>query len=145
MADYMENDMSPSEIIARGHRPEDVKRVVELIPEGTRVPHEFRGRFAYAYENMTAVRVEVTEGAGSRRDEVAVIGKPDPVRTEIVKAVIVLKQGVAGTEALKAEIQNMVRQRLSTHSYPREIDFVASLPKTPSGKIQRFILRGEAR
>ena len=47
--------------------------------------------------------------------EVAVIGKPDPVRTEIVKAVIVLKQGVAGTEALKAEIQNMVRQRLSTH------------------------------
>ena len=77
--------------------------------------------------------------------EVAVIGKPDPVRTEIVKAVIVLKQGVAGTEALKAEIQNMVRQRLSTHSYPREIDFVVALPKTPSGKIQRFILRGEAR
>ena len=77
--------------------------------------------------------------------EVAVIGKPDPVRTEIVKAVIVLKQGVAGTEALKAEIQNMVRQRLSTHSYPREIDFVTALPKTPSGKIQRFILRGEAR
>jgi acetyl-CoA synthetase len=77
--------------------------------------------------------------------EVAVIGKPDPVRTEIVKAVIVLKQGVAGTEALKAEIQNMVRQRLSTHSYPREIDFVASLPKTPSGKIQRFILRGDTR
>ena len=77
--------------------------------------------------------------------EVAVIGKPDPVRTEIVKAVIVLKQGVEGTEALKAEIQHMVRQRLSTHSYPREIDFVAALPKTPSGKIQRFILRGDAR
>jgi len=77
--------------------------------------------------------------------EVAVIGNPDPVRTEIVKAVIVLKQGVAGTEALKAEIENMVRQRLSTHSYPREIDFVATLPKTPSGKIQRFVLRGEAR
>ena len=77
--------------------------------------------------------------------EVAVIGKPDPVRTEVVKAVIVLKQGVAGTEALKAEIQNMVRQRLSTHSYPREIDFVVALPKTPSGKIQRFILRGDTR
>ena len=77
--------------------------------------------------------------------EVAVIGKSDPVRTEIVKAVIVLKQGVAGTEALRAEIQNMVRQRLSTHSYPREIDFVATLPKTPSGKIQRFILRGDTR
>ena len=56
--------------------------------------------------------------------EVAVIGKPDPVRTEIVKAVIVLRAGVEGTEDLKAEIQQMVRQRLSTHSYPREIDFV---------------------
>jgi acyl-coenzyme A synthetase/AMP-(fatty) acid ligase len=53
--------------------------------------------------------------------------------------------GVEGTEDLKAEIQQMVRQRLSTHSYPREIDFVTALPKTPSGKIQRFILRGDAR
>jgi acetyl-CoA synthetase len=77
--------------------------------------------------------------------EVAVIGKPDPQRTEIVKAVIVLKAGVEGTEDLKAEIQQMVRQRLSTHAYPREIDFVTTLPKTPSGKIQRFILRGDKR
>ena len=77
--------------------------------------------------------------------EVAVIGKPDPVRTEIVKAVIVLKSGYEGTDDLKTDIQQMVRQRLSTHSYPREIDFVTSLPKTPSGKIQRFILRDKAR
>jgi molecular chaperone DnaK len=52
-----------------------VERVIELVPEGTRLPHEFRGRFAYAYENMTAVRVEVTEGVGELRDEVTVIGK----------------------------------------------------------------------
>lgn len=51
------------------------ERVIELIPAGTKVPHEVRGRFAYAYENMTAVRVEVTEGTGLTRDEVAVIGK----------------------------------------------------------------------
>lgn len=51
------------------------ERVVELIPEGTPLPYEFRGRFAYAYENMTAVRVEVTEGTGRYRDEVTVIGK----------------------------------------------------------------------
>jgi len=51
------------------------ERVVELIAEGTTLPHEFKGRFAYAYENMTAVRVEVTEGAGTHRDEVTVIGK----------------------------------------------------------------------
>lgn len=77
--------------------------------------------------------------------EVAVVGKPDPQRTEIVKAFIVLKAGVDGTEALKEEIQQMVRKRLSTHSYPREIEFMAALPKTPSGKIQRFILRNETR
>ncbi len=77
--------------------------------------------------------------------EVAVIGKPDPERTEIVKAVIVLKAGISGTDDLKAEIQQLVRQRLSTHAYPREIDFVTDLPKTPSGKIQRFVLRGDAR
>ena len=51
------------------------ERVVELVPEGTRLPHEFSGRFAYAYENMTAVRVEVTEGVGYTREDVAVIGK----------------------------------------------------------------------
>ncbi|MCB9669327.1 MAG: Hsp70 family protein [Alphaproteobacteria bacterium] len=49
--------------------------VYELIPEGTRLPHEKRGTFAYAYENMRAVRVEVTEGTGTYRDEVTVIGK----------------------------------------------------------------------
>ncbi len=50
------------------------ERVIELIPEGTRLPYEYRGRFAYAYENMTAVRVEVTEGVGASRDEVNVLG-----------------------------------------------------------------------
>ena len=39
----------------------------------------------------------------------------------------------------------VVRQRLSTHAYPREIDFIDALPKTPSGKVQRFLLRGSAR
>ena len=51
------------------------ERVVELIPEGTKLPHQFKKLFAYAYENMTAVRVEVTEGVGVTRDEVTVIGK----------------------------------------------------------------------
>lgn len=51
------------------------ERVVNLIPEATPLPCEKRGRFAYAYENMTAVRVEVTEGQGESRDEVVVIGE----------------------------------------------------------------------
>ncbi len=51
------------------------ERVIQLIPTATAVPCEKRGRFAYAYDNMTAVRVEVTEGTGTRRDEVKVIGE----------------------------------------------------------------------
>jgi acetyl-CoA synthetase len=73
--------------------------------------------------------------------EVAVIGKPDPERTEIVKAFVVLRQGHAPSDALAAEIQQRVRTRLSTHAYPREVAFVTELPKTPSGKVQRFILK----
>jgi len=73
--------------------------------------------------------------------EAAVIGKPDPERTEIVKAFIVLRKGVVGDDALAAELQQHVRKRLSLHAYPREIEFMAELPKTPSGKVQRFVLR----
>lgn len=58
-------------VLDRRHR----ERVVTLIPKSTAVPCEKKGRFAYAYDNMTAVRVEVTEGAGSSRDEVKVIGE----------------------------------------------------------------------
>ncbi len=73
--------------------------------------------------------------------EVAVIGKPDPERTEIVKAFIVLASGQSASDALSKELQQHVRARLSAHAYPREIEFVEELPKTPSGKIQRFLLR----
>ena len=51
------------------------ERVVKLIPSATPLPCEKRGRFAYAYDNMTAVRVEITEGEGQNRDEVKVIGE----------------------------------------------------------------------
>jgi acetyl-CoA synthetase len=73
--------------------------------------------------------------------EAAVIGRPDPVRTEVVKAFVILIPGTEPTERLAQEIRLFVRQRLAAHSYPREIDFVNTLPKTPSGKIQRFVLR----
>jgi acetyl-CoA synthetase len=75
--------------------------------------------------------------------ESAVVGKPDPERTEVVKAYIVLKAGFEPDEALVEAIQIYVKKRLSAHSYPREIAFVESLPKTPSGKLQRFILRNQ--
>jgi acetyl-CoA synthetase len=77
--------------------------------------------------------------------ETAVIGKPDAERTEVVKAFVVLKQGISKDAALGAELQAFVRARLSAHAYPREIEFVDELPKTPSGKIQRFVLRERER
>jgi acetyl-CoA synthetase len=73
--------------------------------------------------------------------EVAVIGKPDPERTEIVKAFVVLAAGVEPSDALAEELRQFVKRRLSAHAYPREIEFIDQLPKTPSGKLQRFILR----
>jgi acetyl-CoA synthetase len=73
--------------------------------------------------------------------EAAAIGIPDAERTEIVKAFIVLKPTAQASEALAAELKLHVRERLSAHAYPREIEFIDALPKTPSGKVQRFLLR----
>lgn len=73
--------------------------------------------------------------------ESAAVGVPDEVRGHTIKSYVVLKEGIKGTDEIAKEIQNLVRRRLSTHAYPREVEFVAALPKTPSGKIQRFLLR----
>ncbi len=71
----------------------------------------------------------------------AVIGKPDPDRTEIVKAFIVLNDGYEPSEALSGEITEHVRTRLAAHEYPREISYEESLPLTTTGKIIRRLLR----
>lgn len=73
--------------------------------------------------------------------ESAAVGVPDEVRGHTIKSYVVLKDGIEGTDEIAKEIQDLVRKRLSTHAYPREVEFVAALPKTPSGKIQRFLLR----
>ncbi len=73
--------------------------------------------------------------------EAAVIGIPDPQRNEIIKAFVILADGVAGSSELAEALRLHVYNRLSAHAYPREIEFVTELPKTPSGKLQRFLLR----
>ncbi|MNT59093.1 Acetyl-coenzyme A synthetase [compost metagenome] len=75
--------------------------------------------------------------------EAAVVGKPDPERTELIKAFVVLASGQQPSEELAEALKQHVRQRLYAHAYPREIEFVSELPKTPSGKLQRFILRNQ--
>ncbi len=74
----------------------------------------------------------------------AAVGKPDALRTEIVKAFIVLKKGQVPSDALAAEIQNFVKTRLSGHEYPREIAFIDDLPMTTTGKVIRRLLREKA-
>lgn len=71
----------------------------------------------------------------------AAVGKPDPLRTEIVKAFIVPKPGVEASDALIEDIRLFVRSRLSAHEYPREIAFVSELPMTTTGKVMRRLLR----
>ncbi len=66
-----------------------------------------------------------------------VVGKPDPVRTEIVKAYVQLSPGFAADEGLARALQAHVRQRLSAHEYPREVAFVAEIPMTTTGKLIR--------
>ena len=72
---------------------------------------------------------------------VAVVGSPDEVRTEIVKAFVVLKAGVRADAELEADIKRFVRVRLAAHEYPREIEFVNELPMTATGKIMRKDLK----
>ena len=73
--------------------------------------------------------------------EAGVIGKPDPIRGEIIKAFISLREGYTPSDELKAEIAQFVKQGLSAHSAPREIEFKDKLPKTRSGKIMRRVLK----
>jgi acetyl-CoA synthetase len=74
----------------------------------------------------------------------AAVGKPDPMRTEIVKAFIVLKSGYPPSDALAADIQGFVKTRLSAHEYPREVAFIEQLPMTTTGKVIRRLLRQRA-
>ena len=73
--------------------------------------------------------------------ESAAVGKPDAERGEIVKAFVVLRSGVKGTPQLARELQEHVKQVTAPYKYPREIEFVADLPKNASGKLLRRVLR----
>ena len=73
--------------------------------------------------------------------ECAVIGKPDPARTNIVKAFVVLREGTEADGETVQRLQNFAKAEIAPYKYPREIEFVSDLPKTETGKMQRFRLR----
>jgi acetyl-CoA synthetase len=77
--------------------------------------------------------------------EAAAVGKPDALRGEVVKAYVVLKPGYTPSAELADELSQFVKANLAAHAYPREIAFIDQLPKTPSGKVQRFLLRERER
>jgi acetyl-CoA synthetase len=76
--------------------------------------------------------------------EAAVVGKPDELRGEIVKAFVVLRPGTSGNDALSKELALFVKETIGGHQTPRAIEFINALPKTETGKIQRFALRERA-
>lgn len=80
--------------------------------------------------------------------ECSVIGAPDDVRGEVIEAYVVLREGVDGVDGspeLATELQQLVKTRYAAHAYPRRIHFIDALPKTPSGKTQRYLLRKRRR
>ncbi|AHK04870.1 MULTISPECIES: AMP-binding protein [Rhizobium/Agrobacterium group] len=91
----------------------------------------------FEVESVLATHPDVAESA--------VIAIPDTVRGEVLEAAVVLRSGSQPSEALEKALQVHVKQNFAAHAYPRRIHFVPSLPKTPSGKIQRFVVRQQVR
>jgi len=73
--------------------------------------------------------------------ECAAVASPDPDRGEVVKAFVVLKNGAAGDPALVKELQELTKKLTAPYKYPRKVEFLDMLPKTPTGKIQRNLLK----
>jgi acyl-coenzyme A synthetase/AMP-(fatty) acid ligase len=76
--------------------------------------------------------------------EAAVVAAPDEERGAVVRAVVVLRDGFAPSDGLARELQDHVKAQTAPYKYPRIVDFAPELPKTPSGKVRRALLREQA-
>jgi 2-aminobenzoate-CoA ligase len=94
--------------------------------------------------NIAGPEVEAALLAHPAVAEAGVVGRPDPERGMIVKAYVVVKPEVTLTPALTVELQAFVKNEIAPYKYPRDIAFVPSLPRTETGKLQRFALRERA-
>ncbi|MBX3204933.1 MAG: AMP-binding protein [Labilithrix sp.] len=91
------------------------------------------------------IEVEATLARHPAVAEAAVVAAPDALRGEVVEAFVVLRAGATASPALCDELQAWVKTRYAAHAYPRRVHFVDALPKTPSGKLQRFVLKARRR
>ena len=93
--------------------------------------------------NIAGPEVEAALMSHPSVSECAVVGIPDEERGSLVKAFVVLRDGTEENEAMKQTLQDFVKKTIAPYKYPRSIEFRKSLPKTETGKIQRFRLREE--
>ncbi len=91
--------------------------------------------------NIAAIEIEQALMESPVVVDAAVVGSPDPIRNQKVKAFVILKKGVSPSELLIEELQDSVKNTLAPYKYPREIEFVSYLPRTQTGKIRRVELR----
>ncbi|MCP4182781.1 MAG: AMP-binding protein [Hyphomicrobiales bacterium] len=91
--------------------------------------------------NIAGPEIEAILLSHEKVAECGVIGAPDEIRGHIVEAHIVIKQGVEPTESLVVELQDFVKANIAPYKYPRSIKFIEELPKTQTGKVQRYRLR----
>lgn len=94
--------------------------------------------------NIAGPEVEQALLAHPSVREVAVVGAPDTERGRIVRAYVVLSDFATAGDDLSRELQDFVKARIAPYKYPRSIEFVAELPKTQTGKVQRYLLRQRA-
>jgi 2-aminobenzoate-CoA ligase len=94
--------------------------------------------------NIAGPEVEEALAGHPAVNESCVVGAPDPQRGQLVKAYVVLREGVAATPELVTELQEFAKQKIAPYKYPRAVEFVESLPRTSTGKVQRYVLRQQA-
>ena len=94
--------------------------------------------------NISGPEVEVALLTHPAVSECAVVGATDPARGMIIKAYVVLHDAATAGPDLLRELQDHVKAEIAPYKYPRAIEFVPSLPRTGTGKLQRFVLREQA-
>jgi 2-aminobenzoate-CoA ligase len=94
--------------------------------------------------NIAGPEVEEALAGHPAVSECCVVGAPDSRRGQLVKAYVVLGDGVAGSPELVTELQEYAKRQIAPYKYPRVVEFIDSLPRTSSGKVQRYVLRQRA-